>query len=108
MIDIELIKKDLEAVEKRLNKRGEKFDLSMILQNYSAKNQLQVSLDDLKNKKTIFPKKLAIFPERVRTLQNLKKNLKTSAKKSMVYKLNITKLMRYFSMLFSKYPICLT
>ena len=51
MIDIELIKKDLEAVEKRLNKRGEKFDLSTILQHYSAKNQLQVSLDGLKNKK---------------------------------------------------------
>ena len=95
MIDIELIKKDLKTVEKRLNKRGEKFDLSMILHHYSAKNQLQVSLDDLKIK-TIFLRKLAIFPERARILQNLKKSLKTSAKKSMVYKMNITKLMRYF------------
>lgn len=58
MIDIELIKKDFETVEKLLNKRGEKFDLSMILQHYSAKNQLQVSLDDLKNKKNNISKEI--------------------------------------------------
>ena len=60
MIDIELIKMDLEAVEKLLNKRGEKFDLSMILQHYSAKNQLQVSLDDLKNKKNNISKEIGL------------------------------------------------
>jgi len=58
MIDIELIKKDFETVEKLLNRRGEKFDLSMILQHYSAKNQLQVSLDDLKNKKNNISKEI--------------------------------------------------
>ena len=58
MIDIELIKKDLKTVEKRLNKRGEKFDLSLILQHYSVKNQLQVSLDDLKNKKNNISKEI--------------------------------------------------
>jgi len=73
MIDIELIKKDLEAVEKRLNKRGDKFDLSMILQHYSAKNQLQVSLDDLKNKKNNISKEIGNLSREGKDTTKLKK-----------------------------------
>jgi len=73
MIDIELIKKDLEAVEKLLNKRGEKFDLSMILQHYSAKNQLQVSLDDLKSKKNNISKEIGNLSREGKDTTKLKK-----------------------------------
>ena len=73
MIDIELIKMDLEAVEKLLNKRGEKFDLSMILQHYSAKNQLQVSLDDLKNKKNNISKEIGNLSREGKDAIKLKK-----------------------------------
>ncbi|RCL37417.1 MAG: serine--tRNA ligase [SAR86 cluster bacterium] len=73
MIDIELIKKDFETVEKLLNKRGEKFDLSMILQHYSAKNQLQVSLDDLKNKKNNISKEIGNLSREGKDATKLKK-----------------------------------
>jgi len=73
MIDIELIKKDFETVEKLLNKRGEKFDLSMILQHYSAKNQLQVSLDDLKNKKNNISKEIGNLSREGNDTTKLKK-----------------------------------
>ena len=73
MIDIELIKMDIEAVEKLLNKRGEKFDLSMILQHYSAKNQLQISLDDLKNKKNNISKEIGNLSREGKDTTKLKK-----------------------------------
>ena len=73
MIDIELIKKDFEAVENRLNKRGEKFDLSLILQHYSVKNQLQVSLDDLKNKKNNISKEIGNLSREGKDAIKLKK-----------------------------------
>ncbi len=73
MIDIELIKKDFETVEKLLNKRGEQFDLSMILQHYSAKNQLQVSLDDLKNKKNNISKEIGNLSREGKDATKLKK-----------------------------------
>jgi len=73
MIDIELIKKDFETVEKLLNRRGEKFDLSMILQHYSAKNQLQVSLDDLKNKKNNISKEIGNLSREGNDTTKLKK-----------------------------------
>ena len=81
MIDIELIKKDLEAVEKRLNKRGEKFDLSMILQNYSVKNQLQVSLDDLKNKKNNISKEIGNLSREGKDTTKLKKESESLSEK---------------------------
>jgi len=73
MIDIELIKKDFETVEKRLNKRGEKFDLSLIVQHYSVKNQLQVSLDDLKNKKNNISKEIGNLSREGKDATKLKK-----------------------------------
>ena len=73
MIDIELIKKDREAVEKLLNKRGEKCDLSMILQHYTAKNQLQVSLDDLKNQKNNISKEIGNLSREGKDATKLKK-----------------------------------
>ena len=81
MIDIELIKKDLKTVEKRLNKRGEKFDLSMILQNYSAKNQLQVSLDDLKNKKNNISKEIGNLSREGKDTTKLKKESENLSEK---------------------------
>ena len=81
MIDIELIKMDLEAVEKLLNKRGEKFDLSMILQHYSAKNQLQVSLDDLKNKKNKISKEIGNLSREGKDTTKLKKESENLSEK---------------------------
>ena len=81
MIDIELIKMDLEAVEKLLNKRGEKFDLSMILQHYSAKNQLQVSLDDLKNKKNNISKEIGNLSREGKDTTKLKKESESLSEK---------------------------
>ncbi|MDA1056789.1 MAG: serine--tRNA ligase, partial [Proteobacteria bacterium] len=73
MIDIELIKMEFEALEKRLNARGEKFDLSTILQQYSEKNQLQVSLDDLKNKKNNISKEIGNLSREGKDVTKLKK-----------------------------------
>ena len=73
MIDIELIKKDFEALEKRLNSRGENFDLSIIVENYSVKNQLQVSLDDLKNKKNSISKEIGNLSREGKDATKLKK-----------------------------------
>ena len=72
MIDIEFIKKDFEALEKRLNSRGEKYDLSKILQQYAEKNQLQVSLDDLKNKKNNISKEIGKLSREGKDISKLK------------------------------------
>ena len=91
MIDIELIKMDLEAVEKLLNKRGEKFDLSMILQNYSAKNQLQVSLDDLKNKKNNISKEIGNLSREGKDTTKLKKESENLNEEINRVQVNITR-----------------
>ena len=39
MIDLKLLKNNLKDIEKKINSRGESFDLSTIILDYEKKNQ---------------------------------------------------------------------
>ena len=51
MIDLKLLKNNLKDIEKKINSRGESFDLSTIVLDYEKKNSLQIEIEDLRNQK---------------------------------------------------------
>jgi len=58
MIDLKLLKNNLKDIEKKINSRGESFDLSNIVLDYEKKNSLQIEIEDLRNQKKKISKEI--------------------------------------------------
>lgn len=58
MIDLKLLKNNLKDIEKKINSRGESFDLSTIILDYEKKNSYKLRLKILEIKRNKFQKKL--------------------------------------------------
>ena len=89
MIDLKLLKNNLMDVEKRINSRGESFNLRTIVLDYEKKNSLQFEIEELRNQKKQISKEIG----------ELKKNNLNSTeqeKRSDVLSVNLSELEKSF------------
>ena len=73
MIDLKLLKNNLKDIEKKINSRGESFDLSTIVLDYEKKNSLQIEIEDLRNQKKQISKEIGELKKINLIHQNKKK-----------------------------------
>ena len=85
MIDLKLLKNNLKDIEKKINSRGESFDLSTIVLDYEKKNSLQIEIEDLRNQKKQISKEIG-------ELKKNKSNSSEQEKRSDELSTNLSKL----------------
>ena len=73
MIDINLHKKDLDSLQKKLSLKGSDINLQELMLSIEQKNSLKVDLDDLKNKKNLISKEIGILAKKDEDISDLKK-----------------------------------
>ena len=74
MIDLKLLKNNLKDIEKKINSRGESFDLNTIVLDYEKKNSLQIEIEDLRNQKKQISKEIGDIKKINLIHQNKKKS----------------------------------
>ena len=89
MIDLKLLKNNLKDIEKKINSRGESFDLSTIVLDYEKKNSLQIEIEDLRNQKKQISKEIG-------ELKKNKSNSSEQEKRSDELSTNLSKLEKSF------------
>ena len=89
MIDLKLLKNNLKDIEKKINSRGESFDLSTIVLDYEKKNSLQIEIEDLRNQKKQVSKEIG-------ELKKNKSNSSEQEKRSDELSTNLSKLEKSF------------
>ena len=89
MIDLKLLKNNLKEIEKKINSRGESFDLSTIVLDYEKKNSLQIEIEDLRNQKKQISKEIG-------ELKKNKSNSLEQEKRSDELSTNLSKLEKSF------------
>ena len=89
MIDLKLLKNNLKDIEKKINSRGENFDLSTIVLDYEKKNSLQIEIEDLRNQKKQVSKEIG-------ELKKNKSNSSEQEKRSDELSTNLSKLEKSF------------
>ncbi|MFL2695540.1 MAG: serine--tRNA ligase [Gammaproteobacteria bacterium] len=89
MIDLKLLKNNLKDIEKKINSRGENFDLSNIVLDYEKKNSLQIEIEDLRNQKKKISKEIG-------ELKKIKSNSSEQEKRSDELSTDLFKLEKSF------------
>ena len=89
MIDLKLLKNNLKDIEKKINSRGENFDLSTIVSDYEKKNSLQIDIEELRNQKNQISKEIG-------ELKKNKSNSSEQEKRSDELSANLSKLEKSF------------
>lgn len=95
MIDLKLLKNNLKDIERKINSRGESFDLSTIVLDYERKNSLQIEIEDLRNQKKQVSKEIG-------ELKKNKSNSSEQEKRSDDLSTNLSKLEKSFEELDEK------
>ena len=89
MIDLKLLKNNLKDIEKKINSRGENFDLSNIVLDFEKKNSLQIEIEDLRNQKKKISKEIG-------ELKKIKSNSSEQEKRSDELSTDLFKLEKSF------------
>ena len=64
MIDIALIKENLDHFKKKLESKGYKGNLNDVVSKYESKNTIQVKLDEIKNLKNVLSKEIGTLAQK--------------------------------------------
>ena len=73
MIDITQLKEHLDHHKKKLALKGYKGNLDEIISKHESKNNIQVKLDDLKNKKNVLSKEIGTLAQKGESIDEQKK-----------------------------------
>ena len=73
MIDIGHLKNNLDQYRKKLESKGYIGDLDDIISKYESKNNIQVKLDDQKNKKNVLSKEIGTLAQKGESIDEQKK-----------------------------------
>ena len=73
MIDIALIKENLDHFKKKLESKGYKGNLNDVVSKYESKNNIQVKLDEIKNLKNVLSKEIGVLAQKGESIEERKK-----------------------------------
>ena len=73
MIDIALIKENLDHFKKKLESKGYKGNLNDVVSKYESKNTIQVKLDEIKNLKNVLSKDIGTLAQKGESIDEKKK-----------------------------------
>ena len=73
MIDIALIKENLDHFKKKLESKGYKGNLNDVVSKYESKNTIQVKLDEIKNLKNVLSKEIGTLAQKGESIEEKKK-----------------------------------
>ena len=73
MIDIAHLKENLDYYNKKLDLKGYTGNLNEIISKHESKNNIQVKLDDLKNKKNVLSKEIGTLAQKGESIDAQKK-----------------------------------
>ena len=73
MIDITHLKEHLDHYKKKLDLKGYAGDLDKIISKHESKNNIQVKLDDVKNKKNVLSKEIGTLTQTGKSIDEQKK-----------------------------------
>ena len=73
MIDIALIKENLDHFKKKLESKGYKGNLNDVVSKYESKNTIQVKLDEIKNLKNVLSKEIGTLAQKGESIDEKKK-----------------------------------
>ena len=73
MIDITHLKEHLDHYKKKLDLKGYAGNLDEIISKHESKNNIQVKLDDVKNKKNVLSKEIGTLTQTGKSIDEQKK-----------------------------------
>ena len=73
MIDVALIKENLDHFKKKLESKGYKGNLNDVVSKYESKNTIQVKLDEIKNLKNVLSKEIGTLAQKGESIEEKKK-----------------------------------